>query len=168
MKAIKLLLLCIGILILFSCKTNQMILKHKPFIINELNSDFIGTWVFVKIIDENGNILDTIWHSQGYYEIANGPVTTFNKDGTYSQQFTSENTYKGKWYYNPASKSMTLFLLINPNTWIGNDLIKNGLAKKYDNGNYYEELQFKITKITNDTLEYIDYSNRYMTYKKIK
>ncbi|MBP1645436.1 MAG: hypothetical protein H6Q16_1011 [Bacteroidetes bacterium] len=167
MKAIKLLLLCIGILILFSCKTDKMILKHEPFIINELNSDFIGTWLFVKRIDENGNKLDTIWHSQGY-EIADGPVTTFYKDGTYSMQFTPKNTDKGKWYYNPDSKSMTLFLLIDPNTWVGKEVIKFGLAKKYDNGNYYEELQYKIKKITNDTLQYIDYSNRDMTYKKIK
>lgn len=154
-------------LILFSCKSKQLILKHEAFEINDLNSDFIGTWEFVKRLDANGQKVDTIWHGQAY-EIAKGPLTTFNEDGTYSMQFTPKNTDVGKWYYNPDSKSITLFLLIDPNDWIGKNLISKGLAKKYDDGKYYETLEYNIVQITNDTLQYIDYSDRNMTYRKIK
>ena len=156
--------------VLYSCKSKQMIPKHETFSVNELNSDFIGTWEFVKRLDANGQKVDTIWHGQAY-EIANGPLTIFKEDGTYSMKFTTKfisRITKGKWYYDPNSRSMTLFLLIDPNDWIGKDLISKGLAKKYDDGNYYEILEFKIVQITNDTLQYIDYSDRDMTYRKIK
>jgi hypothetical protein len=154
-------------LILWGCKSKQMALKHETFKINKSNSEFIGTWKFVKRLDANGQKVDTIWHGQAY-EIAKGPLTTFKENGTYSMQFTPKNTDNGKWYYNPDLKSMTLFLLIDSDDWIGKDLISKGLAKKYNDGKYYEELKYKIVRVTSDSLHYIDYSDRNMTYKKIK
>jgi len=153
--------------LLYSCKSKQMILKHETFSVNEMNSDFIGTWEFVKRLDTNGQKVDTIWHGQAY-EIAKGPLTIFKEDGTYSKQFTPKNTDVGIWQYYSDSKTMTLYLLIDPNNWIGKDLISKGLAKQYDDGKYYEALEYKIVRITSDTLQYIDYSDRNMTYRKMK
>jgi hypothetical protein len=144
-----------------------MILKHETFSFNEVNSNFIGTWEFVKRLDANGQKVDTIWHGQAY-EIANGPLTIFKEDGTYSKQFTPKNTDVGKWQYYPDSKTMTLYLFIDPNEWIGKNLISKGLAKKYEDGKYYEALEYKIVRITSDTLQYIDYNDINMTYRKMK
>ncbi len=162
------------VFMLYGCKSKQSTIKHEKFSVNKLNKDFIGTWKFVKRLDANGKKVDTIRHGK-FREIVSGPLTIFKKDGTYSmkftvshKQFTYENTDVGKWQYNPNAKKMTLYLFIKPDDWIGKDLISRGIAKKYDDGKYYETLKYKIIRISKDTLQYIDYNGANMIYGKVK
>lgn len=72
---------------------------------DDLKKELIGTWEFVKMVDNKGIQIDTIWHGKGY-ELANGPLLTYNEDGTYTKQFTPKNTDKGTWTYNEKKKAI--------------------------------------------------------------
>jgi len=105
-------------------------IQEKQFKLNKSNSDFVGTWKFVKRLDKYGNKIDTIWHGQAI-EIASGPLTTFYSNGTYFQVFTSKNSSTGKWMYDSNEKILTQFLYIDSTTNIGRMLIKEKLAVKH-------------------------------------
>ena len=150
----------------FCCKPKEQLVKHKPFVLNESNSTFVGTWKFVERLDENGEHIDTIWHGS-FFEVAAGPLMTFTSDGHYEMKFTPTNTDVGKWDYDSKTKMMNFLLWIDPNYWVGKDLIEKKIAVKYDDGNYYEDLQYFILRIDADTLHYLDYSGRNMIYKRV-
>ena len=141
--------------------------KEKKFKLNKSNSDLVGAWEFVGRLDKDGNKIDTIWYGK-VWEVASGPLITFYQNGTYSKKFTPKNTDTGKWVYNSKKELLILFLYIDSTDWIGKDLIKRNMAVKHKDNEYYEELEYKILRLTPDTLQYLDYSGRNMIYKKIK
>jgi hypothetical protein len=118
-------------LVFVGCAKKITSQTHEKFIIDGSSRDFIGVWTFVESLGENGKKIDTIWHGQAY-ELANGPLTAFYDDGTYSMKFTPKNTDTGKWIYHSDTKTMTLQLLIDPNTWPGSDVVKSKLAVKFN------------------------------------
>ena len=158
------------LIICFECiavlKAQVVKVPDKPITTIE-RSDLIGTWEFAKLIDRNGNKIDTIWHGSAY-EIAKGPLMIFNSDGTYSFKFTPTNTDTGKWQLNTQNGILTLLLYIDPNTFIGNDLIKRGQATKNEDGKYYEPLEYRILTLTKSTMQILDYWNLNMIYNRIK
>jgi hypothetical protein len=162
-KILILILICSHIV---GCKISENI-QEKQFTLDSSNSDFVGTWEFVKRLDKYDNKIDTIWHGQAY-EIAAGPLTTFNSDGTYSKLFTPKHTNTGRWFYDSKKKILTQFLYVDSTDWIGKDLINRKIALKHEDNNYYEELSYLIIRLTPDTLQYLDYSGRNMMYKKAK
>jgi len=60
-------------LLVGGCVFSQNVQEYS-FTLNEFNSDFVGSWKFVKRLDQYGNKIDTIWYGKGY-EIAAGPLT---------------------------------------------------------------------------------------------
>ena len=152
--------------LIIGCKFSKNIQEEK-ISFNESNSDLVGTWKFVKMIDQYGNKIDTIWHGQAC-EIVTGPLTTFNQDGTYTKIFTPKNTDTGKWIFDSQEKLLTLFLYIDSTYWVGKHLINIKLAVKHQDNNYYEKLEYRILKLTPDTLQILSSGKRNMIYRKVK
>jgi len=157
-------------LILLGCASKQIVLKDDTFKINEFNSKFIGTWELVKRLDDNGKKVDTIGYGQAY-EIGEKPSTVFMKNGTYSVKFNTKHKHNGKWYYDSELKSLVLFRLMERNYWLANELIRRGIVKKHNDGEFYfKKMKYKIVQVSKDTLKYVDlnYIDRNMIYKRIK
>ena len=81
----------------------------RPFGTDSLKKQLIGAWKFVELRDKDNKKVDTIKHSFGY-EIPEGPLLTYNGDGTYLKQFTPKNTDNGKWYFANYKKAIVYHL----------------------------------------------------------
>lgn len=133
---------------------------------DELKKELIGTWEFVKMIDNQGIQIDTIWHSKGY-QLANGPLLTYNEDGTYAKQFTPDKTDRGTWTYDKRKKAILQKLIYQkPYGFASKYLIDNGHAKKDKNGDYYEVITDFIDKLTETELIVFGRGNQKLIYKK--
>ena len=140
----------------------------------ELKAKLIGTWEFVELRDAQGNKVDTIFHSvpglnKKGREIPKGPLLVYNSDGTYSKQFTLQNTDTGKWYYDKKKKAIIQFLYYQkPYKMAVQYLIESGHAKKDENGEYYEVITDEVVKLTEDKLIILESEGRQTTFKKKK
>ncbi len=126
----------------------------------------IGSWEFVQTQDLNGNKLERYEGSFGTVN-AIGPKLIYNKDSTYNKVFTPKNTDKGKWRFNEKTMTIEHDLFIDSTTWVGQDLIKRGLAEKKKDGNYYELIEDKVLKIEDGKI-YIDNRGLIDVFKKVK
>lgn len=138
----------------------------------ELKTELIGTWEFVELRDAQGNKVDTIFYNvpgldkQGW-EIPKGPLLTYNSDGTYSKQFTPQNTDTGKWHYNKKKKAIIqMFYYEKPYKMAAQYLIDKGHAKKDENGDYYEVITDEVVELTDDKLIILEREGRQRTFKK--
>lgn len=138
----------------------------------ELRTDLFGTWEFVELRDAQGNKVDTIFHNvpgldkQGW-EIPKGPLLTYNSDGTYSKQFTPQNTDRGKWYYDKKEKAIIHKLYyLKPYGTAAQYLIDKGHAKQDENGDYYELIINEVVELTDNNLIILEREGRRRTFKK--
>ena len=140
----------------------------------ELKTELIGTWEFVEVRDAQGNKVDTIFHNvpgldKKGWEIPKGPLLTYNPDGTYSKQFTPQNTDRGKWYYDKKKKAIIQMLYYEkPYRMAAQYLIDKGHAKKDENGDYYEVIRDEVVELTDDKLIILERDGRQRTFKKKK
>lgn len=137
-----------------------------------LKTELIGTWEFVGLNDVQGNKVDTIFHNvpgldkQGR-EIPKGLLLIYNSDGTYSKQFTPQNTDTGKWYYDTEKKAIIQMLYYEkPYKMAAQFLIDKGHATKDENGDYYEVITDEVVKLTNEKLIILEREGRQRTFKK--
>jgi len=134
---------------------------------DSLKKELIGTWKFVELRDAGNKKIDTIKHPFGY-EIPEGPLLTYNVDGTYSKQFTPKNTDKGKWHFDNAKKAIVHHLYYTkPYDFASKDLIARGQAIKDKSGEYYEIIVDKIIKLSNDKLILLERQDRQRTFRKL-
>lgn len=126
----------------------------------------IGSWEFVQTQDLNGNKLESYEGSFGTVN-ATGPKLIYKKDSTYNKVFTPKNTDKGKWRFNEKTMTIEHDLFIDSTSWVGQDLIKRGLAEKKKDGNYYELIEDKVLKIEDGKI-YIDNRGLIDVFKKVK
>lgn len=135
--------------------------------IDSLKKELIGTWKFVELRDAGNKKIDTIKHPFGY-EIPEGPILTYNGDGTYSKQFTPTNTDKGKWHFDNDKKAIVHHLYYTkPYDFASKDLIARGHAIKDKSGEYYEIIVDKIIKLSNDKLILLERHDRQRTFRKV-
>tara|TARA_B100000609_G_C17178585_1_gene415793 strand:- start:19 stop:525 length:507 start_codon:yes stop_codon:yes gene_type:complete len=153
------------LLILIGCSKKNVVTTHQPLILNEQTRNLIGIWEFVKILDQGNNKVDTIWHGMGF-EIANGPELTYKEDGTYVKKFTPVNSDSGRWNFDKNSSSIIHQLYIDSTNWIGQDLIEKGLAVKFDNGLYYEQITDKVNIISDSEMAVYGRNNIRRIYYK--
>lgn len=138
----------------------------------ELKTELIGTWEFVELRDSKGNQIDTIWHDVPGFEkkaleIAKGPLMTFNGNGTYSEQFTPQNTDTGKWYYDKKKKAIIQMLYYSkPYDTSSQYLIDIGHAKQDKNGSYYKVQTEKVVELTAEKLVILEEEDRQRIFKK--
>jgi len=143
--------------------------KKKEFI-----SELIGTWEFVELRDAQCNKVDTIFHNvpgldKQAWEIPKGPLLIYNSDGTYSKQFTPQNTDTGKWYYNKKRKAIIQMLYYQkPYKMAAQYLIDKGHAKMDENGDYYEVITDEVVELTDEKLIILEGEGRQRTFKKRK
>lgn len=137
-----------------------------------LKTELIGTWEFVELRDAQGNKVDTIFHNvpaldkQGW-EIPKGPLLTYISDGTYSKQFTPQNTDRGKWYYDKKKKAIIHKLYYSkPYGTAAQYLIDKGHAKQDENSDYYEVITDEVVELTDDKLIILELEGRQRTFKK--
>lgn len=135
---------------------------------DSLRIELIGTWEFVELRDKHNNKVDTIKHSFGY-EIPKGPLVTYRANGTYSKQFTPNNTDNGKWYFDSQQNAIVHLLYYErPYNFAAKSLIEKGHATKDENGEYYEVLTYKIIELTDIKLTILEREERQRTFRKRK
>ncbi len=135
---------------------------------DSLRTELIGTWEFVELRDKHNNKVDTIKHPFGY-EIPKGPLVTYRANGTYSKQFTPNNTDNGKWYFDSRKNAIVHLLYYErPYNVAAKSLIEKGHATKDKNGEYYEILTDKIIELTDFMLTILEREERQRTFKKRK
>ena len=133
----------------------------------KLKMELVGIWDFEILKDRYGEKVDTILHRGGGFEVASGPLMTFNSDGTYSLQFTHQNTDTGKWYFDEVENAIKLLLYYDkPYDHTAQYLIDKGHATKDENGDYYEVITRKIVEHSNNNLTILGREGRTRTYKK--
>lgn len=138
------------------------------YVIGDYNSSdsthkIVGVWKFVTT-DPHGNKLNSYQASFGTIE-ATGPKLFYNKDGTFTQIFKPENSYSGYWRFNPKTSTIEHDLYIDSTDWIGQDLIKRKLAIKKSDGKYYELIEHRVLKLSNDEM-WINNRGLINVYKK--
>ncbi len=132
-----------------------------------LKKELIGTWKFVELRDKDNKKVDTIKHSFGY-EIPEGPLLTYNGNGTYSKQFTLKNIDKGTWYFDNDKKAIVHHLYyIKPYDFASKDLIERGHAIKDKSGEYYEIIKDYIINLSDDKLILLEREGRQRMFKKV-
>ncbi len=138
----------------------------------KLKTELIGTWEFVELRDAQGNKIDTIFHNvpgldiKGW-EIPQGPLRIYNSNGTYSKQFTSQNTDTGTWYYHKRKDAIIqLLTYIKPYSTAKKYMIDNGYAKQNENGEYYGIITERIVELTEDKLILLENHDYRRTFKK--
>ena len=147
--------------------------------LDSLTSILTGVWEIEKVIDENGNEVESIDREMKGSPLgdeikikATGPKMTLNQDGSYELQFTSENIDKGNWFL--ESPTSLIFQLVTKKDTSSYSMLKSaaemfGKTLKYDeDGNIVENNKQEITKLKSDEL-WISYETKYyQVYKKKK
>lgn len=132
----------------------------------DLTNEIIGVWEFLEMTDKQGNKLDS--YKTGFGTVtATGPKLIYNKNKTYIKVFTPNNSDKGYWRFNPQLSTIEHDLFIDSTDFIGKDLIKNKLAIKKPDGNYYELIEDKILKFEKNQL-FIDHRGLINVYQRVK
>lgn len=141
----------------------------------ELKAELIGIWEFIELRDSKGNKIDTIWHNipgleKKGWEIPEGPLLTYNANGTYSKKFTPKNSDTGKWYYDKKKKAIIQILSYTKpyNNTTSQYLIDKGHAKQDENGDYFENITDVVISISDDKLIILERENRQRTFRKKK
>lgn len=164
------------LILITSCKNPNIIDSEKQTTrieVTEVKTEIVlvGNWEFKVLQNKNEDKLDTIrntrlTHQFGGFELVNRADIKFNGDGTYEKQFTPTNIDTGKWEFDDKSNEIIFYLFIDPETFVGKDLIKKGLAVKHSDGKYYERLTEKLISVTENELRIIEKSNRIKVYKR--
>lgn len=103
--------------------------------------DFIGSWKFIELQDENGikhTEIPMYFQGQKTVEVVNRNDYTFFKNGDYK----SSNKYSvrtGKWLYNETDNTIALSLRIPENDKYFKYLLEEKIIKKQADGNYYQK-----------------------------
>jgi hypothetical protein len=147
-----------SILLLANC--SQKIKTDKT----DLTNVIIGSWNFVETRDPNGNKIESYDGSFGTVQ-ATGPKLIYKPDFTYNKVFTPKNTDVGNWKFNSQTMTIEHDLYIDSTDFVGKDLIRQKLAVKSANGNYYERIEDKILKIEKEEM-LIDNRGLIDVYKK--
>ena len=135
--------------------------------INEVKSLLMGEWIFIELQNGSGQKVERIYHKEwealglSAIETVNRPNITFNIN-TFEKQFTAVNIDSGYWDVDIKTRAIKYQLYIDPKSEVGQDLIKRKLAKKADNGNYYEEVSDQIYHISNNQLVLKESNGHYM------
>jgi hypothetical protein len=131
-----------------------------------LKKELIGTWEFLELRDKYNNKVDTIRDAIGY-EVVQGPLLTYREDGTYSKQFTTQNTDNGRWYFDNKEKAIVHFLYYEkPYSVVSQYQIDKGYVKKDKNGDYYEKITDDVFQVTADKLIILDSEKRQRSFTK--
>jgi len=152
------------VLILSTCGTTNKAVDNSGE--RNIKQELLGIWEFVILKDNQGVKVDTIRHSFGN-EIPKGPLITFNKDGTYSKQFTPTNIDSGRWYFNGKENTIIYLLYYDkPYDTVSQYQINKGNATKDKNGDYYEVITDKVYALSDIELTIIEREGRRRTFKK--
>jgi hypothetical protein len=134
------------------------------FVQNDI--EIIGTWNYVETRDSSGKKIKT--YNRGFGEItASGPQITYNSDFSYKMVFTPKNTDKGHWRFEKSNLKVVHQLYIDSTDIFGKYLIKMGEAKKHTDGKYYEIIETKLSKLTNDEMIVVS-RDVFEVYRKLK
>lgn len=131
--------------------------------------DFIGSWKFIELQDENGikhTEIPMYFQGQKTLEIVNRNDYTFFKNGDYK----SSNKYSigfGKWTYNEKDNTIALSLRIPENDKYFKHLLESKVIKKQADGNYYQQPIFiKINSHTKNEMIIADNHPYVLIYKR--
>lgn len=130
--------------------------------------ELIGTWEFVELLDSKGQHIDTLKEKDGY-SVPKGPTLIFNKDNTYSSQYTSSNIDNGTWSYDKEKNEVVLKLYWKkPYDDMAKYIMTLGYAKKDKNGDYYDLIPRKVVELSSDKLVLLEKENRSRVFRKSK
>lgn len=132
--------------------------------------DFIGSWKFIELQDENGikhTEIPMYFQGQKTVEVINRNDYTFFKNGDYR----SSNKYSvgtGKWVYNETENTIALSLRIPENDKYFKYLLDEKIIKKYADGNYYQRPIFlRINSLTKNDMIITDNHPYVLIYKRL-
>jgi len=133
-------------------------------------NDFIGSWKFIELQDENGikhNEIPMYFQGQKTVEVINRDDYTFFKNGDYK----SSNKYSvgtGKWTYNEKDNTIALILRIPENDKYFKHLLESKVIKKQEDGNYYQKPVFiTINSHTKNEMTIADNHPYVLIYKRL-
>lgn len=142
---------------------------EKPENFPKINNLLIGKWSFVKTIDKNNNIIETIEKTYGSDNKStiktNGPEIEIFKNGSYKKKFNSENTDKGNWIL-LSENEIEFQMSISPNSDKGKLLmftekLMNKKQERDNRGNFLNKSTDKIISLTKDEMK-LEYENNYL------
>ena len=140
-------ILVVLINLIFSCNSIKPIKNSS----NDYSIKLIGIWNFVEMRNSKGEKID--FYNAGFAVVkATGPQIFYYKDKTYKKIFVPDKADTGFWHFNEETMTIEYDLFIDSTDWIGKDLIKNGLAVKQSDGNYYERVTDKVLKFNDREL----------------
>jgi len=132
--------------------------------------DFIGSWKFIQLQDENGikhTEIPMYFQGQKTVEVINRDDYTFFKNGDYK----SSNKYSvgtGKWVYNESDNTIALSLRIPENDKYFKHLLESKVIKKQADGNYYQKPIFiRINSHTKNEMIIADNHPYVLIYRKL-
>lgn len=132
--------------------------------------DFIGSWKFIELQDENGikhTEIPMYFQGQKTVEVINRDDYTFFKNGDYR----SSNKYSvgsGKWVYNEKDNTIALCLRIAENDKYFKHLLQEKIIKKHADGNYYQKPIFlRINSHTKNEMIIADNHPYVLVYKRL-
>lgn len=147
------------------------ILSYSSYCQNKISQDdFIGTWKFIELQDENGikhTEIPMYFQGQKTVEVINRYDYTFFKNGDYR----SSNKYSigsGKWTYNENDNTIALRLRIAENDKYFKYLLDEKIIKKHADGNYYQKSIFiRINSHTKNKMVIADNHSHVLIYKRL-
>ncbi|NUY79649.1 hypothetical protein HUK80_01980 [Flavobacterium sp. MAH-1] len=117
----------------------------------QTENDIVGTWNYVETRNSSGQKIKS--YTTGFGEVeASGPKIIYNSNASYKMIFSPKNIDSGNWRFDKSEMKIIHQLYIDSTDWIGKDLIKNGEAKKYKDGKYYEMIETKVSKLTKNEM----------------
>lgn len=132
--------------------------------------DFIGSWKFIELQDENGikhTEIPMYFQGQKTVEVINRDDYTFFKNADYK----SSNKYSvgtGKWVYNENDNTIALSLRIAENDKYFKHLLQEKIIKKHSDGNYYQKPIFlRINSSTKNNMIIADNHPYVLIYKRL-
>lgn len=137
---------------------------------SQSQDDFIGSWKFIELQDENGikhTEIPMYFQGQKTVEVINRDDYTFFKNGDYK----SSNKYSvgsGKWTYNEKDNTIALLLRIPENDKYFKHLLESKVIKKQADGNYYQKPIFlRINNYSKDQMIIADNHPYVFIYKRL-
>lgn len=135
-----------------------------------LQDDFIGSWKFIELQDENGikhTEIPMYFQGQKTVEVINRDDYIFFKNVDYR----SSNKYSvgtGKWVYNETENTIALSLRIPENDKYFKYLLESKVIKKQADGNYYQKPVFiRINSHTKNEMIIADNHSYVLIYKRL-
>ncbi len=147
--------------------------------LDSLSKILTGVWEIEKVIDENGNTVESISRKMKGSPLgdeikikATGPKITLNEDGSYELEFTSENIDKGNWFL--ENSNTLIFQLVTKKGTGSYSMLKSaadmfGKKLNYDSDdNIIENNGREIEKLDLDEMLIRYETSYYQVYKKRK